>query len=160
MKLLLRVLLVVSVGAMFAMPAAARTCFISQVTSVAFGTYIPIQATPLDVRGRIRVRCTGRATPGQFEAYTIRISGVIEAGLYGRRMQSGGGQLNYNLFKDPARTDIWGDGSFGMTPLVRIIRNSNANAVIGNHRVYGRIPPFQNPGAGSYTDIVDVTIEF
>lgn len=153
-------LLALLVGAMLPIPATARTCFISQVTGVDFGTYIPIQAASLDIRGRIRVRCTGRGTPGQLEAYTIRISGIIDAGLYGRRMTSGLNQLHYNLFKDAARTDIWGDGSFGMTPLVRIIRNSNRNVVIGNHWVYGRIPPYQNPGGGSYTDIVDVTIEF
>lgn len=153
-------LLALGVGVLFSMVAEARTCFISQIRGVAFGTYLPIQASPLDVRGRIRVRCEGRATPGQIDAYTVRISGVINAGLYGRQMRSGTQLLDYNLFKDAARTDIWGDGSFGMTPLVRIIRNSNGRVIVGNHPIYGRIPPYQNPGPGAYLDVVDVIIEF
>ena len=84
---LLKNVFVVSAGLLFlAAEAEARTCFFRQVTGVAFGNYFPMQASPLDVRGRIRVRCEGRASPGQADAYTIRISGVVDAGMFGRRM--------------------------------------------------------------------------
>lgn len=139
--------------------AEARTCFMSQATGVAFGVYLPMQPTPLDVRGRIRVLCWGRADPGQGNSYTIRISGVVDSSMFGRRMYAGTNQLEYNLFKDPARTDVWGDGTFGKTPLVGTI-NGKGVVAVGNHWIYGRIPPLLAPDSGSYLDVVDVTIEF
>lgn len=153
-----RVLACVGLGMLLAAPAAARTCSLRQITDVAFGSYFPIQAGPLDARGRIRVSCWGRALPGQGDAYTIRISGVVAPGMFGRRMTSGGNQLVYNLFKDAARTEVWGDGTFGITPVVRVI--GNGFATVGNHWVYGRIPPLLDPAPGIYSDVVDVTIEF
>ena len=140
-------------------PAEARTCSISQITGVDFGAYFPMQAGPLDARGRIRVQCRGRALPGQGNSYTVRISGVVDSTQYGRRMSSGTDQLAYNLFKDAARTEVWGDGTFGMTPLVNVFNNRRF-VVIGNHWVYGRIPPMLDPPSGVYNDVVDVTIEF
>ena len=159
MKLLVKqVLVILGVGLLLSAPVQARTCFLRQVTDVAFGNYFPMQASPLDVRGRIRVLCWGRPTAGQGNSYTIRISGVVDPGMFGRRMSSGANQLEYNLFKDAAHTNIWGDGTFGKTPLVKII--GNRFVAVGNHRVYGRIPPLLDPAAGAYNDIVDVTIEF
>jgi len=160
MKLLVeKILIVAGIGLLFAAPVNARTCFLSQLNDVAFGNYFPMQPGPLDVRGRLRVLCWGRATPGQGNSYTIRMSGVVDPGMFGRRMYAGTQQLEYNLFKDAAHTDIWGDGTFGKTPLVNNF-NRNRFVVVGNHRVYGRIPPLLDPGSGVYNDVVDVTIEF
>ena len=139
--------------------AEARTCFFRQIDGVAFGIYYPLQPGPLDARGRIRVFCWGRAEPGQGNSYTVRISGVIAPGPSGRRMSSGADELEYNLYKDAARTEVWGDGSFGATPLVNVF-GRNRFVVVGNHWVYGRIPPLLDRPSGQYTDIVDVTIEF
>lgn len=149
---------VIGVGLLLSAPANARTCFLTQITDVAFGNYFPNQPTPLDVRGRIRVFCWGRASPGQGNTYTIRISGVQDPGMFGRRMNSGAQQLEYNLFKDAARTNVWGDGTFGKTPVVNTVRRGFVT--VGNHWVYGRIPPLLDPGPGVYSDVVDVTIEF
>lgn len=154
-----RTVLMLILGILFAATAEARTCFLRQIDGIAFGNYFPMQPGPLDARGRIRVFCWGRATGGQGNSYTVRISGIVAPGPYGRRMNSGGHLLEYNLYKDAARTDVWGDGSFGATPLVNVFRN-NRFVVVGNHLVYGRIPPLLDPASGSYNDVVDVTIEF
>jgi len=156
--MLRKLLMVAAIGLLFSAPAHARTCFLWQITGVAFGNYFPMQPGPLDVRGRVRVFCWGRATAGQGNSYTVRISGIVDPGMFGRRMYAGTNQLEYNLFKDAARTDIWGDGTFGKTPLVN--RVGRGFVTIGNHWVYGRIPPLLDPGSGAYTDVVDVTIEF
>jgi len=149
---------VLAAGLLLSAAVQARTCSLSRVTGLTFGNYFPMQAAPLDVRGRIRIVCRGRALPGEADSYTIRISGVVDPGMFGRRMTAGGNQLAYNLFKDAARTDIWGDGTFGKTPLVS--RFGNGLVTVGNHWVYGRIPPLLDPGSGVYNDVVDVTIEF
>lgn len=160
MKSVFTKLLAMSIVALlFTGAAEARTCFLWQIDDVAFGNYFPMQAGPLDARGRIRVLCWGRATGGQGNSYTVRVSGIVAPGPYGRRMNSGTDQLEYNLYKDAARTDVWGDGSFGATPLVNVFGN-NRFVVVGNHSVYGRVPPLLDPASGVYNDIVDVTIEF
>lgn len=138
--------------------AEARTCFFRSVDDIAFGTYTQLQAAPLDVRGSIRVRCEGRANPGQPNSYTIRITGLNNGGLYGRDMLSGINTLQYNLFKDAARTNVWGDGTFGTTPWVETF--PNRNRINRRHWVYGRIPGGLAPEPGAYSDIVDVIIEF
>ncbi|MFW2404039.1 MAG: spore coat U domain-containing protein [Gammaproteobacteria bacterium] len=153
-----KALLAMAVGLLLSTAAEARTCFLRQLDGIAFGNYFPMQPGPLDARGRVRVFCWGRATGGQGNSYTVRISGIVAPGPFGRRMNSGTDQLEYNLYKDAARTDVWGDGSFGATPLVNVF--GNRFVVIGNHWVYGRIPPLLDPAAGSYNDVVDVTIEF
>jgi len=153
-----KLLLVAGIGLLFAAPAHARTCFLRQISGVAFGNYFPMQPGPLDVRGRLRVLCWGRATAGRGNSYTVRISGVVDPGMFGRRMHAGTNQLDYNLFKDAAHTDVWGDGTFGKTPLVNNF-NGNRAVVVGNHWVYGRIPPLLDPGSGMDSDVVDVTIE-
>ncbi|MBT8440910.1 MAG: spore coat U domain-containing protein [Gammaproteobacteria bacterium] len=159
MKLFVRrTALALLVGLLFTPAAEARTCFLWQIDGVSFGNYFPMQPGPLDARGRIRVLCWGRASGGQGSSYTVRISGIIAPGPYGRRMNSGGDQLEYNLYKDAARTDVWGDGSFGATPLLNVFGNNQF--VVGNHWVYGRVPPLLDPASGSYNDVVDVTIEF
>ena len=128
-----------------------------QVTGVAFGTYLPMRPTPLDSNGQLRVLCWGGQNPGQNNFYRVRISGVQDATMFGRRLNSGGNQMEYNLFKDSARTDVWGDGTFGQTPLVQIV---NGWLSIQTHQVYGRIPPLLDPAKGVYLDVVDVTVEF
>ena len=148
----------VALGLLFAMPVEARTCFLWQINGANFGNYFPMQAGPLDTNGQVRVLCWGRRNPGQGNSYTVRISGVTDATQFGRRMNSGTDQLPYNLFKDAARTDVWGDGTFGMTPLVQ--RVTGRFFFFRTHQVYGRVPPMLDPAPGVYNDVVDVTIEF
>ena len=145
-------------GLWLASPADARTCFLWQINGANFGNYFPMQAGPLDTNGQVRVLCWGRRNPGQGNSYTIRISGVIDATQFGRRMNSGTNQLEYNLFKDAARTDVWGDGTFGRTPLVQPV--GGRFFFFRTHQVYGRVPPLLDPAPGVYNDVVDVTIEF
>lgn len=61
--------------------------------------------------------------------------------------------LSYNLYIDPTRLLVWGDGS-GLTTTVTNL------ALSADHTVYGRIPAQQNVTAGSYADLIVVTVTF
>ena len=130
--------------------AAESACSVDP-TPVAFGLYSPFNVAPTDTAGTVRVTCT-TVTVG----YTVSLS-VGGAGSYAPRRLSGGAQtLSYNLYTDPLRTIVWGDGSGGTANV------TGAFALPGaiDHTVYGRVPAQQNVGAGAYTDTITVTINF
>jgi spore coat protein U-like protein len=113
---------------------------------VAFGAYDPFVNQYLDGTGNISVACDV-LTP-----YTLALSSGN--GPYSSRTMIGGADvLRYNLFTDPARTTVWGDGA-GSTATV------GASAMIGNHTVYGRIPARQNVRPGTYVDAIIVLVNF
>lgn len=130
--------------------AAESACSVDP-TPVAFGDYSPFSVAPTDTAGTLRVTCS-TATVG----YTVLLS-AGSAGSYSPRRLSGGGHtLSYNLYIDPLRTTVWGDGSGGTANV------TGAFALPGgiDHTVYGRLPAQQNVGAGAYTDTITVTINF
>ncbi len=128
--------------------AAAQTCSVT-TTSIAFGIYDVFATVPLASTGSVTVRCL--FSPG----VTVWLDkGVNAPTNLPRRLASGGNRLDYNLYIDAAHTAVWGDPN-------------------PNHRdtglllwwpvtltVYGQIPAGQDVPAGTYTDMVTVTINF
>jgi spore coat protein U-like protein len=135
---------------------AARSCTL-QVNPTNFGTYIPGTPVPLDATGSISVRCRGNPRNSQPNYYVLRIDGGITGDPSNREMRQGVNPLAYNLFKDAARTGIWGDGTNGTTPVIQAITQRNFTI---NHTVYGRTYANQDPQVGAFQDVVTVTIEF
>ena len=72
-------------------------------------------------------------------------------------MVGSGGQLSYNIYLDAARTMVWGDGTGGSS---YYSATGTGNAAPVSVIMYGGIPTQQNVGAGTYTDILVVTINF
>lgn len=137
--------------ALLAPPLASAQRCIVRTLPTSFGLYFPASPTPLDVTGRVTVNCRGR--PG---TYTVELS-TGSSGQYERRaMTSGADRLYYNLFLNPARTRIWGDGS-GSTSRVTVTRRRRDRRVIN---VYARIFSNQDVRPGFYADAVSVTIFF
>ena len=68
-----------------------------------------------------------------------------------------GERLSYNLYIDPQRQTVWGDGTGGT-------RVYSEHAQPNNHvvavPVYGRVFGAQDVGAGTYLDNVIVTLDF
>ena len=65
-----------------------------------------------------------------------------------------GALLQYNLYTDPARTEIWGDGQFGVTV------PGAGNGTTQSFPVYGRVFPGQVVPSGPYSDYIQVTVLF
>lgn len=141
-------------AALFPHEAFAIHCQVS-LNPIDFGIYRPLQAVPLDVTGTITVRCM--AQPG---SYGVTIGSGGSGDFVARALTSGtGGTLIYNLYRDPARTQIWGDGS-PSTFIVAGARTDRGRPTVTDHPVYGRVIAGQTPDPGTYVDNLLVTVLF
>jgi spore coat protein U-like protein len=130
---------------LMSVPPGWAACSVS-AAGVAFGPYDPFSVTSLDSTGNVAVTCSPAAP------YTIALSAGYGAQT-GREMRNGAHALAYNLFTDATRSAVWGDGT-GLTSTV------SGSGTAGGHPIYGRIPARQNVAAGTYSDIIIVTISF
>jgi spore coat protein U-like protein len=156
----LAALLVVALTSGLAAPDQARACTLcscsASTTNASFGTYDPTAAAPTDTSGTITINCTG----------IISLLGTIEvaanAGSSGdvmqRTMRQGVRSLNYNLYVDPARSIVFGDGTAGSQ---KITRPLNGLLLFGQSVFfYGRIPARQWASNGTYTDSIVITVTY
>ena len=76
-----------------------------------------------------------------------------------RRMSSGSNKLDYNLYRDSGRSQVWGQtpGVDAVTITVTDIPNSSSPRS-ATFVIYGRIPALQNVPAGAYSDSVQLTV--
>ena len=130
----------------------SAACIIS-TTPVNFGSYDVFSASPTDSTGLITITCN--ETPAPTAPVSIGPS-PNSGGFNPRKMKltSGTDLLNYNLYTDTTRTSIWGDGTSGTVRVSRTFQKNKPQ----NLTVYGRIPPGQDVRAGTYTDILTVTL--
>ena len=134
--------------------ANALNCTIT-LTPLSFGMYNPGQSFPLDAVANITVRCV--AQPG---SYSVSIGPGLSGNQLLRTLLAGPGDaLNYNLFRDAARTQIWGDGT-PPTFVVTGTRPSVGQPTINVHPLYGRVFAGQTPNPGNYADNLLVTVLF
>lgn len=124
---------------------AAATCTMN-VQGVNFGAYDPLANASVNGTGTVNVTCDAQVSG------TISLS--AGSGTYAQRtMSSSAMKMQYNLYTDSARTQIWGDGTGGSSVL-------SGTTTSGAFPVYGRIPGGQKIGAGSYSDTIVVTIAY
>jgi spore coat protein U-like protein len=102
-----------------------------------------------DITGQLTVTCDG---PTAFE-----VSASPGYGSYQGRTMHGPSEtvLRYNLYVDPARQRVWGDGDSGGT--ARITGQSDGRKAV-TYTIYGRIPDGQPVRSGRYYDSVKVTV--
>jgi len=117
---------------------------------------------PLDTQGRVSYRCSNRggndAGRGAKGKWVVDISiSRGQAGSYQRHLQGPRDRLLYNVYADPQRQVVWGDGTGGTRVVSEHAKPNNKEVVIP---VYGRIPAGQDVRAGRYTDSLIVTIDF
>ena len=138
---------------------AGITCKFT-TSAMAFGDYDPSTPGASDGNGSVGVNCTHDSS-GSTTSVTVALS--IGTGTYGtvaqRKMQkSAGQQLNYNLYRDAARSQIWGTGGSYLTGTIRIANIAKNHSGTGKFTIYGRIPALQNAQDGTYKDNVSITI--
>jgi spore coat protein U-like protein len=135
-----------------ARPAEAA-CALRVDAGVAFGAYSIFSPAPVDTAGQFDVRCTGG---DQNATLTISLSAGLTGTYAGRRLTNGAEFLVYNLYRDAARTIVWGDGTGGTQVFI-----GPAN---GPQRqffdVYGRIQALQDAAVGAYADTIVITVNF
>lgn len=146
----------------FVQPAAAATAtatltisanVISSCTvtngTLAFGDYAPTGTGNVDQTGTFTVACT----KGTGATIGLGDGDNFQGGA--RRMRNGGEYLTYELYKETARTNVWGNAGGALVTVGSV--SSNAVQTL---TVYGRIPPGQDVGIGSFGDSVQITVTY
>jgi len=131
--------------------AQSPSCTIS-VTSIAFGSYSVFTTTADDSTGTITYTCNSTASN-----ISIALNDGSSSTFSPRTMRKGSETLQYNLYRNAARTNIWGDGTGGTSVYTRANPPNNSSVSL---TIYGRIPALQDVSAGSYTDTVSAVINF
>jgi spore coat protein U-like protein len=126
--------------------ARAQTCsFTNGPTALSFA-YDPAAAAATDSSASFTFDCQG----GNPKVMVALSSG---AGTFNpRQMVLGADRLNYNLYIDAARTQIWGDGT--AYPMDGIDRKKTP------YVVYGRVFAGQWVTPGTYSDTIVVTLNY
>lgn len=126
-------------------------CRISAV-ALAFGSYDPTSATPLDATSTITVRCNKN------KAYDIGLNaGTFSGATVTTRKMSGpdAAGLAYALTQDSGYATNWGETVGTDTKNVASATGSNQD-----HTVYGRIAIEQFVVDGAYSDTITATITY
>ena len=141
---------------------AAAVCRLLSGGSLAFGSYDILASTPRDSQMSVTVSC--EASGGaQNVLLTVRVDqGINGSSIANRRMLHTGGTgdaLAYGIYRDAARSSLWGvtDGvdTMGATLAVPTLGVATASFTL-----YGRIPPAQNARIGTYSDAVQITVNY
>jgi spore coat protein U-like protein len=148
-----RIFLAALAACQWVMPttSAQAACSLSGA-AIAFGNYDPISLTPLDTAGAVVYRC-GSSDHNT----TITLSRGGGTSFATRRMVNGAEQLFYNLYRDAARTIIWGDGTGGTQAYTIGNPQNNQDTSVP---IFGRAPAGQNVSVGNYSDTITVTLIF
>lgn len=130
----------------------AHACRLTGVTALTFGVYDPSRGN-LDTTGTVSILCSS-STSG---AFTVDISQDSFGSFSPRRLVSGAYKLDYNVYRDAARTLIWGDGSAGTVRYGPT--NPVANVTI-NLTMFGRVPGNQFVAPADYAGTLTVTLTY
>ena len=127
----------------------ADSCQLNSVPTIAFGTLDPLIDN--DAQGDIVWVCTAGTTT------VITLNGGGSGDINNRSM-TGPGSLPYQLYTDPGRSQVFGDGTTGNTVGVSGVGYASPGSVW----VYGRVAQADAGAAtnGNYNDTVVVTIVF
>ena len=125
-------------------------CSVS-ATALSFGNVNPLGGD-VDTSATLTVTCTS----GTGWVATAGVGSGSGASYAARRMTSGGNTLNYNVYTNALRTNVWGDGT-GSTVTIA----ASGTGAAQNSTLYGRVPTGQTGAIpGSYTDTVAVTVTY
>lgn len=129
--------------------AALPACTVNVSNAIDFGVYDPFLASPLDGTGMLYYECP----PGL--SIEIQLGPGGSGTFTNRAMSSGSDRLEYNLYLDAQRTEIWGDGTgnTGIGPRETAKSGTQITAY-----VFGRIFAQQDVALGTYQDTVVVTV--
>lgn len=130
------------------LPLAAQPACRVEARPLAFGMLWDLSSRGADAESLVLLDCAA-AIAG------LRVSlgpGLNAVQASDRKLRNGATSLPYQLYTDAARSQLWGDGSGGSSAAM-----APGNAML---TVYARIPPVPTPPPGSYSDAVEVTVDW
>jgi spore coat protein U-like protein len=125
---------------------------------LSFPNYDPIAGTSVDALGQVIYICANVESQDARLVRDVRIDiSRGQSNSYDRSMRSDDNRLRYNIYLDAAHTTVWGDGSSN-TDFYLDRRPPNDTEV--HVPLYGHIFALQDVPAGTYFDVLTVTILF
>jgi len=135
------------------------SCAVS-TTNVVFGAINPLSLSNIDSVGGVTVSCGGIA--GLLIPLQVDISTGISGNYAARTLVSGANTLSYNLYKDSARSTVFGNGTNGTgdaSSSIQLTALGTATPVTVS--IYGRVFGAQVTAVpGSYADTISVTLTY
>jgi spore coat protein U-like protein len=128
-------------------------------TPLVFGQYVPSRNVPSDFTATLNLTCVASGTTSATFQGTIGLIGSGEPG--GRDLADGRHRLRYQLFVDPARTILWGDGSGDTRTLPTSGTVGPTAPMRQTFTIYGRILARQTDAAvGNYRDQITAVLNY
>ncbi len=121
------------------------TCDV-QANDLVFGGYDPVVASHLDAATTLSVTCTN----GTGYNVALNLGSGATPGV--RHMTGGANTLNYTLYRDASRTQLWGQTTGSDT------RAGTGTGNAATIDLYGRVPMRQTAPSGDYEDTITVTV--
>lgn len=139
--------MLVMVGSLLGLQSAEASCSVT-VTDLNFGEVSPVslQLSQVDTSAKLSYRCPGLASSQSRVYVCIEIDEAQGSGFKPRSLSNvalSSNKLSFNAFKDPARTQIWGNQyNADNSPL--IIDHGNlaldpSSVISGTVDIYGRL---------------------
>ncbi|MGA7437787.1 MAG: spore coat protein U domain-containing protein [Luteibacter sp.] len=128
--------------------SVAAKCTLATATDLNFGSVPGLLRSNTDQTSLVRATCTNRA------AYQIGLDNGQNASGSVRRMAGGGRFVTYELYRDTQRTLRWG------TALNTDTMTGTGSGAEQTLTVYGRVPIQAAAVAGTYSDIVTITVTY
>ena len=121
-------------------------------TDLALGSTGNLQGDPILAASRIYITCSAATD------YAIAINAGRSAGatIMSRKLTdaSTGGTVNYQLYVDTYRTQIWGDGTTGN------LVSGTGTGLMTLFSTHATVPKQDTPPPGTYTDVLTVTVTY
>jgi spore coat protein U-like protein len=129
-------------------------------TPLNFGSYEGTRPSPTDFTATVTVTCApGASSAGGAVAFTLAF--LDGAGPGRRQLTSARGALRYELYADPGRRIVIGDGAGGGSALTGGGVATATSPLRQNFTVYGRLLARQGRApAGAYGDVVTVRLSY
>jgi spore coat protein U-like protein len=155
---LLALMVLAALAAGPARASGGANCSVS-ATPLAFGKYVPTSTSPADFTATISVTCTTSGpTPAAIRG-TIALAGGTGPSV--RQLTDGVHRLRYQLYLDPTRSVLWGDGNGGSSTasLSGIVAPTTPFRQVLT--VYGRILARQSGApVGLYADQITAVLNY
>ena len=135
----------------------AQACTVS-TTPTAFGNYLPLSGSANTSNATVSVTCN--STISLLVSYSLALSTGTGGSFAARSMAGGASRLAYQLYRDSAYSQIWGDGTSATYTVTDGYLLSVLTPVTRNYTAYGRIPASQNVATGGYTDTIMVLLTY
>lgn len=139
-------------------PAQAYTCSIS-ADPLPFGQYDPLTGAAVDAGGEVSVSCSLLGQVSLLVSYEISLDPGTGGSYHPRILSSATDTLDYNLYTDSTRNEVWGDGTDG-TGTITDGYLLDLLTVTRHYTVYGRVYSDQNVATGLYDDVITATVDF